>query len=388
MKRNRDLLIVTRPDHALQIYDALLGQKRITFRFLTFKVVPAWFKRLTGLKRSGAVSKHAVISLRTTLVNLCKYSFRFAFARKWSEENILTRKVRRMLSKSDYKIIHYWPLYCHKAVEAYAASHPGTAAFADVHMPNPIAILKAMQPVYERYGIAADSTDLHAHAANTRRRLENAPAIMVPSTYVADTFRPDFPDKTYHVVTYGITVTDRYRKEHKTAIREFVYAGGSITLEKGCDLLCEYFARHPEYNLHLFGTSPAQQAFIFEPFRSCPNIRFHGHVAKSDLPERIRAYDAGIHLSRFDAYSLAVGEILGTGLPTIVSTSTGIYDDIAAEGMGLGTELDMEQIDQAVRKMTDPEFYNRCVDNIDTYIRTKHRSFGEKMLGFYSDILK
>ena len=95
----------------------------------------------------------------------------------------------------------------------------------------------------------------------------------------------------------------------------------------------------------------------------------------------------GIHLSRFDAYSLSVGEILGSGLPCIVSTSTGIYFDMEKYALGIGCELDLESVGRAVNSMINADTYNQYVDNINLYIQKYHKSYGEKMVDFIDTCL-
>lgn len=43
MKKKLDVLLVARPDHSMQIYKALCNQEKISFRYITFKVVPIFF---------------------------------------------------------------------------------------------------------------------------------------------------------------------------------------------------------------------------------------------------------------------------------------------------------------------------------------------------------
>ena len=169
--------------------------------------------------------------------------------------------------------------------------------------------------------------------------------------------------------------------------KKFIYIG-RVSIEKGCDILLSIFRRNPEYELHIYGGIWQQQRKIFEPYFSYGNIYYHGPVSKEDLRKEIVKCDVGIHLSRFDAYSLAVGEIIGCGVPVIVSETTGIKDEVRNNGFGLVTNLDFYEIEKSIEKMSDLKFYSQCIDNIDKYIKSNPKSFGEKMVDEYKKILE
>lgn len=131
-----------------------------------------------------------------------------------------------------------------------------------------------------------------------------------------------------------------------------------------------------------------QQEKIFEQYFSASNIYYHGTVSKEELRAEIVKCDVGIHLSRFDAYSLAVGEIIGCGLPVIVSDKTGIKDEVADKGFGLVTSLDIENIRMSIDTMIKLDFYERCIENIDRYILSNPKTFGEMMVNEYNKFLE
>ncbi|SEA55205.1 Glycosyltransferase involved in cell wall bisynthesis [Xylanibacter ruminicola] len=377
-----DVLIVARPDHSMQIYNALLKQDRLSFLFLSYKVFPVWIKKMFGIKKMTTVSKNAICSWKLTIVNLCRYKFRFPFAQNWDETLIFDRHLRRIFKNKRVRIIHYWPEYGDYEIIKYVKSHPGTLAFADIHMPHPKSVYEDMKSVYLKYGIEPESMQLFNMAQNQADFVNNANDILVPSSYVADSYKRIYKDKRYHIISYGITVSSSYTKRHRTIVKEFVYAG-RISLEKGSDLLLDFFERNPELNIHLYGSIVNGQEFIFDKYKGIPNIYFHGLVPKVELQNRLKLYDVGIHLSRFDAYSLAVGEMIGTGLPVIVSEAVGNKDDIKAENFGLVTSLEVKCIEDTIRQMCKLDLYNKFVDNIEDYIRYRHVSYGEKLINFY-----
>ena len=386
MKNNLDILIVARPDHSMQIYRALLAQNELKYLYLTFKVFPRWVKSLTGIKKITTVTKNAICSWRLTFINLCRFKLRLRFAQKWDETRVFDSKLRRIFKKNEVRIIHYWPEYGDAEIQKYIKTHEDVRVFADIHMPYPSAVFESMKPIYKKFGIDPDSTHLAIMAKEQSDNATNASDILVPSSYVADTYKSIYAGKRFHIVSYGISVCDSYKKRHFDLITDFVYAG-RISLEKGSDLLLDYFSSHQEYNLHLFGGIVPDQESIFQHYRRCENIFFHGSVPKIDLPKYLMKYHVGIHLSRFDAYSLAVGEMIGCGLPVIVSDHTGIMDDIRDNCLGLITSLTIDKISECVKKITDPEVYNRIQNNIESFIGNSNKQYADKMIEFYQNML-
>lgn len=255
-------------------------------------------------------------------------------------------------------------------------------------MPHPVAVYESMLPIYKKYGIDSQTTKLYTMSKEENHLVDNATDILVPSSYVADTYREVYSDKKYHVVSYGISVSPNYEKRKRKIIKEFVYAG-RISLEKGSDLLLDYFLNHPLLNIHLYGNIIPGQEQIFEKYKTANNIRFHGAVPKSELQEHLKMCDVGIHLSRFDAYSLAVGEMIGTGLPVIVSSQTGNRDDVKKYGFGEVVSLDDKSIEICIEKVCNLRNYNIYAENIDKYIQsTALLKYSDNMLAFYETILK
>ena len=386
MRNKIDILIVARPDHSMQIYRELLAQDKLKYLFLTFKVFPEWVKRIFHFKKMTTISKNVICSWKLTFINLCRYKFKLSFAQNWDETTAFNRNLKSIFKKNEIKLIHYWPEYGDEEIHNYALSHPGVRIFADIHMPHPVAVFESMKPIYEKYNISPESTQLAVMAKKQNDFARNATDILVPSSFVADTYRAVYNGKNYHVVSYGITVSKSYEKRHYEEITEFVYAG-RISLEKGSDLLLEYFSMHPEYNIHLYGGISDGQETIFEPYKKLNNVFFHGSVPKAELQDYLKKYHVGIHLSRFDAYSLAVGEMIGCGLPVIVSDHTGNMDDVRNERLGIVTALTTDKISESIKSITTPEVYNSIQDNIEFFICNNNKSYGEKIIRFYKQML-
>lgn len=389
MKKNIDVLLIARPDHSIQIYKALCIQKKLSFYYITFKVVHAFVKYIFPYKKLQTVTKRCCIDIRATIIQVFKKTFNFKFAQNWQTDNMLSNTSKHFLKKNNIKIVHYWPEYASRTMNEYILNHTKTIVLADMYMPNPIAILNEMKPIYQKYGLDDGTNNwLYEYAEKMEEHFASVKNIVVASTYVRDTMKLSFPDKNYIIVPYGITISPTYTKKRELKkSKKFIYIG-RVSIEKGCDILLSIFRRNPEYELHIYGGIWQQQRKIFEPYFSYGNIYYHGTVSKEDLRKEIVKCDVGIHLSRFDAYSLAVGEIIGCGVPVIVSETTGIKDEVRNNGFGLVTNLDFYEIEKSIEKMSDLKFYSQCIDNIDKYIKSNPKSFGEKMVDEYKKLLE
>lgn len=389
MKKNIDVLLIARPDHSIQIYKALCIQKKLSFYYITFKVVHAFVKYIFPYKKLQTVTKRCCIDIRATIIQVFKKTFNFKFAQNWQTDNMLSNTSKHFLKKNNIKIVHYWPEYASGTMNEYILKNTKTIVLADMYMPNPIAILNEMKPIYQKYGLDDGTNNwLYEYAKKMEEHFASVKNIVVASTYVRDTMKLSFPDKNYIIVPYGITISPTYTKKRELKkLKKFIYIG-RVSIEKGCDILLSIFSRNPEYELHIYGGIWQQQRKIFEPYFSYGNIYYHGTVSKEDLRKEIVKCDVGIHLSRFDAYSLAVGEIIGCGVPVIVSETTGIKDEVRNNGFGLVTNLDFYEIEKSIEKMSDLKFYSQCIDNIDKYIKSNPKSFGEKMVDEYKKLLE
>lgn len=383
-KFKKDVLLIARPDHSYKIYQALSNDRKLSFLYISFGLFPMWTKRLITNRRLRFVSGNCVIDPLITVALILKSKLGVRFIQIQPLFRLFQRLVGILLSKYKPKIIHYWPFMCYKQVFNYNKRYDDVFTVADVYHPYDGYVMELMKPVYEKYNL--DCNHFEERQKEYERILRNENNLLVPSFFVQKSYQKIFPDKNYIRVPYGITISSIYKKKsykmQDEEISSFVYLG-SISIEKGIDLLLEYFSQSQKYILHLFGAVKQEQSCIFENYKKCSNIIFHGTIPHEELQYELCKYDVGIHLSRFDAYSLAVGEIIGCGIPVVVSTSTGISDEVSRYGFGVVTDLDFESIDQAVKNVVTIENYNRYIVNIDDYIKSNPESYTDKILKLY-----
>lgn len=382
------MLILARPDHSFSIYEALNKQREITFLYATFGLYSKMFSFL-GVKKMRFVNGNTRIFKLFTLLHILHYKLKLT--KRFEETKLFNQYSKAVLKSVTPQIIHYWPNFSSGSIDVYKTLNPSVITIADAYMPNPIVILDEMKTVYKRYGKKFNNKYLENYASRFLKTLDSADFIAVPSSYMEDTYKVSFPHKKYIQLPYGITISPSYSyKIKKSKITKFVYVGG-ISLEKGVDIILKYFSNHAtDKELHLFGSINSAQNDIFSVYQGIKNIVFHGSVSKQELFEQFQFMDVGIHSSRFDAYSLAVGEEVGSGLPVIVSDHTGIKDDVDKNGWGVIYETEnLQSLDNAVEFITNLKNYNKIQANIDRYIRSGSSiDYGENVISVYKGLLK
>lgn len=385
MKRKKiDVLLIARPDHSYQIYQALSAQKELTFRYVTFGLLPQWLSFLKIPKARYVGGNTIVLKWFTLLYTLyC----RLHFTKRFDERKVFEKSARLLLRRYDAKVIHYWPDYCAETVRKLKNASPDAVTLAEMYMPNPLSVIPQMKRVYEDNDLVFSNRFLDEYAERVSSNFDCADYICVPSKYVEQTMKATLSGRRYIVSSYGIQRSPYYTNSYKhTAVRCFAYAG-AVSLEKGVDIICDFFSDHSEYELHIFGPFVNAQEKVFEKYRICSNIVFHGAVSRNELYESYLNMDAGIHPSRFDAYSLAVGEQIGAGLPVIVSDKTGNKDDIIKNNWGLVFSLDEPgSLDKAINEMISPERYNSFKSSIDHSLKNDP-TYGDRILKLYRSFI-
>ena len=387
-KKKIDVLLLARPDHSYTIYKGLL-KSGLEFVYCSFKLFPRW---------AGRFIKNPRIRYYDDCYSNCKllsvlHIYRTTFHKRWMEKYekpLYEFHLKFLLPCVKPNVIHYWPNFCLNSIRKYKEKHPEVKTYAEVYYPCEHWVLDYIKPVLEQKGIDCKMENVEMHAQHLQEVMKFEKNFLVPSQFVADTYRQYYPDRNYIIIPYGIPRWEGYEKKEPKRdsehIKRFVYAG-QITVQKGCDLLMSYFEQHSEVELNLYGSVATDQTRLFEKYKGIANIIFHGTVPKSHMLKEMSKYDAGIHMSRFDAYSLSVGEMMGAGLPVLVSKNTGNFSQVEEIGAGLGVDLNGEDIAKQIAKMREPNTYNLMVENLDKYLCSEHKSYEEEIIQFYKSNL-
>lgn len=388
--KSKQVLLLARPDHSYLIYSSLLRTK-IAFQYVSFKLFPKWLVKLLHYKRLRSVERNASINHYLSLYRTLRSNIKVRGLSEKTELKIFNKFAMGKLNKFSPQLIHYWPIYCGRAVSDYKLQHPEVLTFAEIYFPCPKYVINKIGDLLASYGLEKNLDYIKRDDIIFDEITKYESNFIVPSSYVAKTYAKYYPNANFFVIPYGITPSSIFKRKQISKCLHynfrFVFVG-TISLEKGCDVLCEYFSLHPEYELHLYGAVIASEQHLFDKYLGLKNIIFHGTIAKNLVQIEVAKFDIGIHLSRFDAYSLAVGELIGAGLPVIVSSDTGNCEDIMKYQWGVVTELDSNQLDNSIKHLCSIENYNKYADNIYNYIKSSPRSYGELVVDFYKQYLK
>ncbi len=383
-KKKIDVLLLARPDHSYTIYKGLL-KSGLEFVYCSFKLFPFWTKRLIKNPRVRYYSTNYSNCVLLSALHI----YRTTFHKRWLErfeKPLFEFHLKTLLPFVNPKIIHYWPNFCQDSIRIYKERHPEVKTVADVYYPCEQWVLDNIKPKLEVIGLGGcmEQVEVRARMLPDLMAFENN--FLVPSKFIADTYRHYYPNKNYIVIPYGIPRWDDYKKKSRKIEREqikhFVYAG-QITYQKGCDLLMQYFVSNQDVELHLYGSVSQGQQQLFEKYKGVKNIHFHGTVPKQLMMKEMSQYDVGIHMSRFDAYSLSVAEMMAAGLPVLVSNNTGIYSQVEKIGAGLVVDLIVKDIEAKIDEIRQPNRYNSFVENLDRYLTSNHKTYEEEILDFY-----
>ncbi len=388
MKKNIDVLVLARPDHSYGIYKELEKRKGINFLFCSFKILPKWMKKIIRTPRARFYGRGYSNCFLLTLLHFFRLRFNKPYLEKY-EKGLFQFHIKLLFPFVQPKVIHYWPNYSMDVIRKYKLKHPEVKTFADVYFPCEQWVIDNIKPLFDKYGLNTSMSKIERDAINLKSLMEFEDNFLVPSKFIAETYQKYYPNKNYILMPYGVSNWDKYTKKaykgESDKVNRFVYAGGGVTIEKGCDILFDFFKQHPEYELHVYGIVPSNQTTIFEEYNNINNIIHHGLVPKSLLQEEFCKYDVGIHLSRYDAYSLSVGELLGAGLPVIVSEKTGISFQIEEFGIGLVTGLESNEVEKCISNIVNPKVYNSLIDKLDEYLKTAHKSYPDLIIDFYKE---
>ena len=390
MKEQLDILLIARPGRAQKIYESLLNSN-LKFRYITFKLFPKWLKKLTGSRKMQVWGPFTINLLLFTLYDYIKYKPYGKFFERISERPFFEFFLKKRIKYKQTKLIHYWPNYCFKYIDEYRKSYPEVKTFADVYLPCEKFIIEDLAPQLEELGVGMNLDYIRRRAEILDDVMACEDNFICQSAYVANTYKRYYPDKNYYVISNGLSVSPFYTPKASVntegQVRKFVYCG-RISIEKGCDLLLEWFSSHPNFEIHLYGGFAESEKEVLYDYNKYENVFFHGQVPKDDLQITVAQYDAGIHLSRYDAWSIAVGEVIGSGLPVVVSDQTGISELVLEYDFGEVCQLTKQSINDCILKLARPSRYNQCLINIDNYIKADHKSYGDRLVEFYNSQLK
>ena len=166
-----------------------------------------------------------------------------------------------------------------------------------------------------------------------REEMELADLVLAPSSFVAETVRAFYPNKSLALAPYGVDLefwTPGARSEESETLR-FIYAG-QISLRKGIPVLLQAWEKAAlrSAELQLVGSwnlSDSKKA-------SLPRGVTHVSALSSEaLRDHYRRADVFVFPSFFEGLALVLLEAMACGLPAIASAATG-GADVLTEASG------------------------------------------------------
>lgn len=148
----------------------------------------------------------------------------------------------------------------------------------------------------------------------------------------------------------------------KSEIRNFIYVGRFIPC-KNLENLVEAFKKFPDCTLTMVGYGELEAKLRAAAPK---NVKFVGAVENARLPDYYRQNDVFILPSFSEPWGVVVEEALNNGLPVIISENVGCNGEAVEDGVNgaVFKFSDKDPIARAIRRIREPEFYNKISQNI------------------------
>ena len=165
--------------------------------------------------------------------------------------------------------------------------------------------------------------------------------------------------KTKGCGIFNYIAQPQYKAREK--VQRFIYVG-RLAEVKNLKFLISVFNELPELTLDIVGFGPLENDL---KAMAANNIIFHGAVDNTALPSRYGEADVFILPSRSEPWGIVVEEALNNGLPIIVSDKVGCAEELVDDSNGLIFKSDdADSLKEAIKKISDIEYYNRLRFNI------------------------
>ena len=171
---------------------------------------------------------------------------------------------------------------------------------------------------------------------NEMKEYENADMILVPSTFVKNTFDKSTIKKTM-VLGFGADIDNFYPVKSIEKSKKYfdILFIGQKSLRKGLHYLIDAFHKfkHPNKRLHIIGSDTNDLDF-FKKKLSNENIIIYGHIPQYKLNNIINKCHVFVLPSIEDGFAIVVLQAAAGGCPCIVSKNTGAADVVSKNNCG------------------------------------------------------
>lgn len=147
----------------------------------------------------------------------------------------------------------------------------------------------------------------------------------------------------------------------RAEVKMFLYVGRLVEV-KNLKMLVNVFNGYPDLQLNIIGFGEQEDELKAV---AKENIHFIGAVANKQLALYYQQADVFVLPSTYEPWGLVVEEALNNGTPVVVSDRVGCREDLVTEETGLVfSAYDKESLRDAIRKISNVEYYNKLRENI------------------------
>lgn len=392
-------LLLARPDHSTFLYEDLKQNPTIDLTYHTFSVFQkgSWLNRWKPTVKS--VDLEVKISYAFTFFHrfLDFMNKQITFDYYGTENQISEYFFKQILQKyqEEFDVVHYWPIYCHRAVNNFQQLNPRTKLLAEVYAAHPDYVREILAPEYDKYGILIEKSHFIKSRGRDVASLEGVKNMLVPSEYMAEIYQKYYPDTKIFTAGYGLlNVTEKrliQSNKRESEILKLVFVG-KISIEKGCIYLLEAMKKLSltAFQLDLIGEIEPSQLFIFKSYFNISNIKFLGKLPNVKILEILPNYHIFVLPSLTDAYSLAVSEALTQKLPVIITENVGNKVEVRKFEIGKVSQIkDSDSLIEAILLLQNEEYRQTLIKNIDNFIiYNQQNSYSAKVLNIYNYLIK
>lgn len=392
-------LLLARPDHSVDLYRHLSHEPDIDVIYHSFGI----FKKNSLLSRwkphVKTVDFQVNISYQFTVFHRLLYFLQkhIPFDYYKTENQVSEYFYRQIIRKSvkDLDLIHYWPVYSYKTIQAFKKSNPQTKLLADVYAAHPVYAQKVLEPEFDKYGISFKKSHFSKSSERDISSFENVENIVVPSEYLAEIYRQYLPKTNIFTASFGllnygknINTNQEIRVNRKPLRIAFV---GKISIEKGCIYLLEAMKKLPanEFQLDMIGDIEDTQTDVFQKYYNWSNVNFLGKLPNQKVISLISQYHIFVMPSLTDAYSLAVSEALSSKIPVIVTENVGNKNDILTFQVGEICKVkSVESLIQTILNFQNEEYRQFLKSNIENFIdEDKKYDYASRVFSIYQNLI-
>lgn len=392
-------LLLARPDHSTFLYEELKKNPEIDISYHTFSA----FKKKSLLNywkpSVKSVDKEVDISYSFSFFHKFLYflSKQIVFDYYKTESQFSTYFFKNMIQKftDEVNIVHYWPIYYHQFVRNFQHNNPKIKFIADVYAAHPDHARANLESAFDEFGLSIEKSHFVKSRDTDLASLENVENMLVPSEYVAESYRIYYPKTKIYIANFGLfnnppKIVKQLKRGNLSPLK-LIFVG-KVSIEKGCPYLFEAMRKLPntEFHLDVIGEIETNQINIFRPYLNLPNIRILGKLPNFKILEILPEYHVFVLPSLSDAYSLAVSEALAHKLPVIITENVGNKYDVRKFQTGEVCQIkSVDVLIKSILNLQNEEYRQYLRTNIDDFIAdNQENSYPSKVLEIYNQLLQ